>query len=285
MKCDRVLSTLEDLTLPQLRAKNYTGLQRHAPHCPDCQPHWEQWVQHEQLLVSFLAVRPSPTALWERIMAAVATSETAETEAGTRPLFTVELSPRGVRRLVLGAAAVSDRSETAAGRSLEARIQTQLAEYLRGERTIFHLSLDLQLCSDFERAVLETTATIPYGEVRSYKWIAECIGRPRAMRAVGNALHHNPLPILIPCHRVVKSDGSMGGYALGEAWKTRLLTLEQTTTPFVGCSSTRILCYRGCRHERRIRQGNRIHFAQVNEALQSGYRPCMVCQPHASPIA
>jgi O-6-methylguanine DNA methyltransferase len=281
MKCHQVLSTLEELTLPQLRAKKHPGLRQHVHRCAHCRPHWERWWQHEQQLASFLALRQSPPDLWERILAAIAGAEASDSETAWQQRFTVETSPYGVRRLSLDAPTEAARSESAAGQSLATRVHAQLAEYLRGERTIFQLPVDLRQCSDFERAVLATTATIPYGEVRSYKWIAARIGHPRAMRAVGNALHRNPLPILIPCHRVIKSDGRTGGYAFGEAWKTRLLSLEQATTPFVGCSSTRILCYRGCHHERRIRQGNRIHFAQAGEALHHGYRPCTICQPGA----
>jgi O-6-methylguanine DNA methyltransferase len=166
--------------------------------------------------------------------------------------------------------------------SLVDRARQQLAEYFDGHRAIFQLPVDLRSCSDFERVVLEATGAIPYGEVRSYKWIAERIGRPKATRAVGNALHRNPAPIVIPCHRVVKSDGGMGGYVFGEGWKKHLLNLERGTVPFVGCASTRILCYRGCRHERRIGDNNRIHFASLDDALESGYRPCRVCQPSPS---
>jgi len=65
----------------------------------------------------------------------------------------------------------------------------------------------------FQWQVLAATATIPLGETRSYKWVAEKIGRPKAMRAVGQALRRNPFPLIIPCHRVIRQDGSLGGYA------------------------------------------------------------------------
>jgi O-6-methylguanine DNA methyltransferase len=78
----------------------------------------------------------------------------------------------------------------------------------------------------FERAVYRAVAAIPAGEVRSYKWVARRIGRPRAARAVGNALNKNRHPGLIPCHRVVMSDGSMGGYSKGPSAKRRILRSE-----------------------------------------------------------
>lgn len=80
--------------------------------------------------------------------------------------------------------------------------------------------------TDFEKSVWLAAASIPRGETRSYKWIAGNIGRPRAYRAVGNALNRNPLAPLVPCHRVVKSDGSIGGFAKGEKMKKRMLANE-----------------------------------------------------------
>lgn len=78
----------------------------------------------------------------------------------------------------------------------------------------------------FEARVWRAVAAIPRGEVRSYRWVAEKIGAPRAARAVGNALHKNPHPVTVPCHRVVRSDGSLGGYAYGPARKRSLLSAE-----------------------------------------------------------
>ena len=80
--------------------------------------------------------------------------------------------------------------------------------------------------SDFEKDVCRVVSDIPRGEVRSYGWVAKQIGRPRAYRAVGSALHKNPYPGPIPCHRVVKSDGSIGGYSKGVSRKRRLLKSE-----------------------------------------------------------
>jgi len=80
----------------------------------------------------------------------------------------------------------------------------------------------------FEWDVLKATSLIPIGETRSYKWIAETIGRPKAMRAVGQALRKNPYPIIIPCHRVIKSDGTLGGYAGGSGKrKKKILNIEK----------------------------------------------------------
>ena len=80
----------------------------------------------------------------------------------------------------------------------------------------------------FQWQVLAATATIPLGETRSYKWVAEKIGRPKAMRAVGQALRRNPYPLIIPCHRVIRQDGSLGGYAGNSGnRKAELLAMER----------------------------------------------------------
>jgi methylated-DNA-[protein]-cysteine S-methyltransferase len=103
----------------------------------------------------------------------------------------------------------------------------EMNAYFTGNLRSFSTPSDLSGLPRFTQAVLRITAKIPYGEVRSYRWIAQQIGKPRASRAVGNALARNPIPIIIPCHRVVRTDGSLGGYALGLGWKRRLLELEK----------------------------------------------------------
>jgi methylated-DNA-[protein]-cysteine S-methyltransferase len=81
--------------------------------------------------------------------------------------------------------------------------------------------------TEFEKKVLRVVAKIPLGEVRTYKWVAEKVGRPRAWRAVANALRKNPFTLFIPCHRVVKSSRQTGGYALGKQLKKDLINLEK----------------------------------------------------------
>lgn len=108
-----------------------------------------------------------------------------------------------------------------------APVRQQIKGYLSGERDRLHLEFDLECFrSSFQRAVLEAASHIPYGQVISYGELARRIGRPQASRAVGNALGTNPVPIVIPCHRVVRGDGSAGGYVGGTERKLRLLELE-----------------------------------------------------------
>lgn len=88
------------------------------------------------------------------------------------------------------------------------------------------LRFDLRGLSPFQEEVLQAARTIPRGEVRPYAWVAREIGRPRAVRAVGSALAGNPVPLLIPCHRVTRADGAVGNYVFGETAKVELLRLE-----------------------------------------------------------
>jgi methylated-DNA-[protein]-cysteine S-methyltransferase len=102
----------------------------------------------------------------------------------------------------------------------------QLDEYFRRRRREFELALDWSLVGEFGRRVLGRTARIPYGEVATYGEVAREIGSPRAARATGNALGANPIPIVVPCHRVVRAGGKIGHYTGGAERKVRLLELE-----------------------------------------------------------
>lgn len=102
----------------------------------------------------------------------------------------------------------------------------QISEYVNGERRSFDLVLDLEEQSPFRRRVLEELARVPYGETISYGELAERCGRPGAARAVGNAVGRNPVPVVLPCHRVIRSDGTPGEYGGGRERKRQLLRLE-----------------------------------------------------------
>lgn len=191
-------------------------------------------------------------------------------------------SPAGITSVSVrrGRGGAPPREEGRIGRILR-QARLELAEYLAGDRTFFTVPVDLSNVPSFDRAALEIASQIPYGEVRSYKWIAERLGKPDAARSVGGAMAGNPAPLIVPCHRVVRTDGGLGGYSFGLVQKEALLNLERSNAPYVGCASTRIFCRRGCGRERRIREGGRIHFASGGDARSSGYRPCQVCQPAA----
>jgi len=105
-------------------------------------------------------------------------------------------------------------------------VAKELDEYFARRRTAFDLPLDLSLSSGFRQLVQRHLPQIAYGHTESYKQVAQLVGNPKAVRAVGTACATNPLPIVVPCHRVVRTDGTLGGYAGGLAAKTALLKLE-----------------------------------------------------------
>ena len=104
--------------------------------------------------------------------------------------------------------------------------KAQLEQYFAGARRVFDLPLDFSGCTDFMVRVYSELMRVPYGETASYKHIAERVGSPRAYRAVGLANNKNPLPIIVPCHRILGADGGLVGYAGGLELKARLLELE-----------------------------------------------------------
>jgi methylated-DNA-[protein]-cysteine S-methyltransferase len=106
-------------------------------------------------------------------------------------------------------------------------VASQIDEYFAKRRKTFDVPIDLRLADGFRRTVIEHLQEIDYGHRESYATVAAAIGRPRAVRAVGTACARNPLPVVIPCHRVVRSDGSTGQYAGGAAAKATLLDLER----------------------------------------------------------
>jgi methylated-DNA-[protein]-cysteine S-methyltransferase len=188
-------------------------------------------------------IAPPPAGTWERLRLRLAERAAAEglldvayapVDSPLGPLI-VAATPDGIVRLafdnerrdaVLGelAARVSPRVLEAPSRLDPAR--RQLDEYFSGHRTAFDLPLDWALTTGFRRLVLDATARIPFGSTGTYRSVATAAGSPRAVRAAGTALATNPIPIIVPCHRVLRSDGALGGYRGGAERKDLLLRLE-----------------------------------------------------------
>jgi O-6-methylguanine DNA methyltransferase len=172
------------------------------------------------------------------------------------------------------------------------RLVAQVEDAIAGRSR--RLRFDLGRLSPFEQEVLRKTLEIPRGEVRPYAWVAREIGRPRAVRAVGTALGHNPIPVLIPCHRVVRSDGALGEYSMGGPEVKRAILSQEGVdadwlealgargTRFVGSRTTHVFCLPTCRHAQRIQEPNRVALRDESEARQAGFRPCTRCRPVAA---
>jgi O-6-methylguanine DNA methyltransferase len=175
-------------------------------------------------------------------------------------------------------------------------LERAIARRLGGDRRV-RIDLDLRGHTDFERDVWQKALEIPRGEVRPYGWIAAEIGRPRAVRAVGTALGHNPVPLIVPCHRVVRTDGTIGQYSLGgPANKRTILAAEgldpdamesaaRTGLRYIGSDTTHVVCLPTCHHARRISAAHRVPFRSLGAAAGAGYRPCRDCRPASGAIA
>jgi O-6-methylguanine DNA methyltransferase len=153
------------------------------------------------------------------------------------------------------------------------------------------LPIDFRSVTAFRRQVLEVTSAIPRGQVRSYGWLARQVGNEGAVRAVGSTMASNPVPLIVPCHRVVRTDGTIGNYSLGGPHTKRQLLSHEGTDPdwleslaargvrFVGSDTTHVVCHPTCSNARRITDAHRVEFATMSAATESGFRPCRVCTP------
>ena len=169
-----------------------------------------------------------------------------------------------------------------------ADLAAKIEDQLEGRR---RLQFDLRGLTPFAQAVLRKTLEIPRGQVRPYGWIAREIGHPAAVRAVGTALAHNPIPYFIPCHRVIRTDGIIGNYSGGgpEAKRNilslegvqlkRLQELARAGLRYEGVRSTKVFCFPTCYHGRSAKAQNVVMFHDEAEARAAGYRPCKHCRP------
>lgn len=228
----------------------------------------------DAMLTEYFQPAPVPAALRRRL-AAGARREARILERLVLSM-SIDATPRGVARIRPGRPRLGG---PVAARRIAEQARGELMEYFSGRRIEFTVPVDLARLAPFQDKVLRATARIPFGEARSYSWLARRIGHPRAARAVGTALGRNPVPFIVPCHRIVRDDGSLGGYGLGLPLKRSLLLLERSTPLLEGCSSTRIVCRVGCTALRRARSDRRVVFASVADARAVGYRPCRICRP------
>jgi O-6-methylguanine DNA methyltransferase len=166
------------------------------------------------------------------------------------------------------------------------RLAERVAAALAGEKV--EVPADFSGTTPFQRRVLEVVKGIPRGEVRPYAWVAREAGSPKASRAVGTVMANNPVPLLVPCHRVVRNDGTTGQYAFGAEEKVGLLEGEGVPvdelagTPYLATATTGIFCHATCRNARRIKPENRQRFRSAEAATSAGFRPCEVCRPVAA---
>ena len=250
MRCREVVACWDDMRSgAEPRREDVLA---HLRACTDCQAAYAEF-EGVAYCLSCLPIAPPPQSLVPRIMAHI--RQQCEQVHVRRTVFvTVLEAPIG--RLFVGYREAGivylriGRGEDvhAVSAALEHRLHTSalsaqgeppawvpeaIARFFAGERTADN-AIDLSGLTDFERAVFQAAARIPRGEVRSYGWLAREVGRPNAARAVGQALANNPIPLLVPCHRVIDCKGRLHRYVYGVELKRRLLELEgyrQEETP------------------------------------------------------
>lgn len=241
---------------------------------------------------------PAPTGLGTAVLIRVGLADAWADLPSPLGLIGVAWNGRGISWVdrAADAAGFEARFAKGVGRplyrvpQLPDRMAAAVAARLAGNRRN-RLALDLRGYTDFEVAVWRKALEIPRGEVRPYGWIAAEIGRPKAVRAVGTALSHNPVPLVVPCHRVVRSDGSIGQYSLGgpEAKRTVLAAegldsvemeaAARSGMRYLGSATTHVVCLPTCHHARRISAPHRRPFRSLAAADLAGFRPCRSCRP------
>ncbi len=246
----------------------------------------------------------APASLAERVMEVTGLTDTyAQVETPIWPLL-VAWGPAGISAIerIDDPGAFEETYFARTGRRVHrverapAAVARTVERTMAGEK-VRDLAVDLSGLNDFQRLVLAKTLEIPYGEVRPYAWVAQEIGHPRAQRAVGTALANNPIPFVIPCHRVVRSDGHIGNYGAGGPFAKRAVLAWEGVDPdelerlankgvrYIGSDTTNIFCFPTCRNARRITESHRVRFRTGDDAEAAGYRPCKVCRPTGAAAA
>ncbi len=169
------------------------------------------------------------------------------------------------------------------------RIGAEIKRYFDGDASVMSRRVDLSVVeSEFQRRALTALQKVPAGSVITYQGLAAAVGKPDSQRAIGNTMASNPIPILVPCHRVVKSDGSIGNYGGGVDNKIKLLRaegfkvgrdLKLPDEAVLGHSQTHIFCRPDCVAAKRANPSRMLIFADAGCASHAGLRPCKVCRP------
>ncbi len=206
-------------------------------------------------------------------------------------------SPRGLAAIHFLASSGPDQTLDALRRRFELveneasaeRVGREIERYLAGDLRELDHPVDLSLVeSEFQRRVLTRLRALPKGSVTTYQGLADAVGAPLGSRAVGNTMASNPIPIYVPCHRVIRSDGSVGNYGGGVDSKVRLLRAEGfevgrdlrlSARAVLGHRGTHIFCRPGCSAAERASRARMLFFADSRRAEHAGFRACRLCRP------
>ncbi len=293
MRCETALKELDRYRTGETPGRLGISIAEHLSSCPECASELDD-LRRVAASLSRLGA-PAPQKLVSNVLEKTMDGFGAvETEVGrvwvgfnARGITMVHLETRGRQDFVQ--AYLSRRFRTARAAEVPAAYASHVRSAAAGtppER----VPLDLDGLTRFEQRALLLLRRIPRGEVRPYSWVAREAGNPSAVRAVGTAMARNPLPLLLPCHRVVPLHGGVGNYAFGSRMKRILLEREgvpvreferlaRKGVRYLGCKSTGIYCFPTCRDARRMKPENRLLFRSADQAAEAGYRPCRHCRP------
>jgi methylated-DNA-[protein]-cysteine S-methyltransferase len=231
--CDICEDNMPGYVIGDLNPPDQSWLLGHTAHCSYCRNALTDFERVDDLLDRLGHSNSLPTpSLPPKLFKRSAAYTKIDSPVG--PLY-IAVSEKGLADITFGQGLSEDHfRETLFERGFKpvqdpkaaSHVIRQLNEYFGGCRYEFDVPLDLAGVTPFTKSVLNATAHVPYGEVRTYQDIAKTIGHPTATRAVGNSLNRNPIPLVIPCHRIVRSDHSLGGYGGGPDKKQILLKLE-----------------------------------------------------------
>jgi len=294
MQCETVLERLDRYRTGELERHELDEVAVHLSSCPHCS---QELAEIRCVATRARRLRTSaPEDMLGQILANIGNDHYAEVETELGRMW-VGFNARGITMLYPTAyapAAFETLYERRIGRrplrSAIPESYTRAVQRAALGKVPADVPLDLSSLSPFERKVLLLLRRIPRGEVRPYAWLAREAGQPSAVRAVGNTMARNPVPLLLPCHRIVPAAGGIGNYAFGTALKRELLRKENTPVEeierlarsgvrYIGCRSTNIYCFPTCHDARRMKPENRIPFRSVEEADGAGFRPCHHCRP------
>jgi methylated-DNA-[protein]-cysteine S-methyltransferase len=293
MRCETILRQLDRYRTGEVSQKIRDSVEAHLARCCGCSA---ELTRLKTLAAGISRLRTTaPRELIQNVMEkSMDKYGRVETELG---VVWVAFNERGITMILPGRNSASAFEEVYLRRRFRLAQPASVPESyaLSVKRAaagnpLHHPRLDLEGLSPFEQKALPLLLRIPRGEVRPYFWLAREAGNPKAVRAVGTAMARNPLPLLLPCHRVVPAQGGVGNYAFGSSMKRTLLEREgvpieeldglaRSGVRYLGCKSTGIYCFPTCHDARRMKPQNRLLFSDTEQAAGSGYRPCQHCRP------
>jgi len=296
MRCKDVVEQLDEYRTRELDSRKIDAIRHHLDVCSDCE---EVGEEIEELAVAATdLVMPAPSCVSSVLDCVSDGLDVVETPSGFK--VWVAWTDRGITETALARRDATSFASHYCRRTGRGLVRRELPDKLRsvvlralsgeGDRKA---ALDLIAVSGFQRRVLEALLEIPKGEVRTYAWVAREVGSPAATRAVGTACRNNPIPFVIPCHRVVPASGGLGRYAYGETLKRDLLAREGVPVDtidelalkhvrYVGSATTHIYCFPTCSGAKQIKPENQVLLRDESEASAKGFRPCLRCRPLAA---